>query len=122
MTTFNIEILNMRTGLCVRELSGHTGYVQSITLVKPDILASASDDRTIRLWHWQTGGPSVRTLSGHHSYINTIEVVSPILLASGSGDKTIRFWDWTSGDCLHTLTGHLGSISVLKMVGHDLLG
>ena len=91
-------------------------------MVKPDLLASASEDRTIRLWHWHNDGPSLCTLSGHKGNINTIEVISPNVLASGSDDKTIRFWDSTSGDCLHTLAGHSGPINMLKILSDEVLG
>ena len=46
---FSIQIWHLRPYRYVHSLNGHIGYVRSLTLVKPDLLASASEDRTIRL-------------------------------------------------------------------------
>jgi WD40 repeat protein len=78
----------------VRTLSGHTSCVNSVAF-SPDgrLLASGSDDDTIKLWEVASGS-LVRTLSGHTSYVTSV-AFSPDgrLLASGSLDHTIKLWD-----------------------------
>jgi nitrous oxidase accessory protein NosD len=75
-------------------LTGHTDWVTSVAF-SPDgrLLASGSDDDTIKLWEVASGS-LVRTLSGHTSDVNSV-AFSPDgrLLASGSDDKTIKLWD-----------------------------
>lgn len=94
-----------------RILRGHSDRIFSVAF-SPDaqILASASADRTIKLWHPHTG-KNLKTLYGHNSWVWAI-AFSPNgnLLASGSYDHTVKIWDVDSGQCLQTLVGHPSSV------------
>jgi hypothetical protein len=96
------------SGSLVRTLSGHTNWVTSVAF-SPDgrLLASGSDDKTIKLWDVATGS-EVRTLTGHTDQCQWSVAFSPDgrLLASGSLDKTIKLWDVASGREVRTLSGH----------------
>ncbi|MFZ1025499.1 MAG: CHAT domain-containing protein [Limnoraphis robusta] len=88
-------------------LEGHDQGVNSVTF-SPDgkMLASASDDKTIKLWNAQTGAV-IRTLEGHDSMVKSV-TFSPDgkTLASGSDDKTIKLWDAQTGAEIRTIKGH----------------
>ena len=74
------------------------------------LLATASRDRTARLWDAATGTPT-RTLTGHTS--NVVGVAfSPdgALLATASWDRTARLWDAATGTPTRTLTGHTSNV------------
>ena len=77
----------------LRTLRGHTSWVTSVAF-SPDgrLLASGSDDQTVKLWDVATG-QEVRTLSGHTAPVRSL-AFSPDgrLLASGSWDGTVRIW------------------------------
>ena len=61
------------------------------------LLASGSDDQTVRLWILATGQPIDPPLTGHTGSVVVVCAVplphGRILLASGSDDQTVRLWD-----------------------------
>jgi WD40 repeat protein len=74
------------------------------------LIASASRDRTIRLWR-VSDGVLLRTLRGHTYTVNSV-AFSPDgnLIASASTDATIRLWRVSDGVLLRTLTGHTSDV------------
>ncbi|EDX74482.1 protein kinase domain [Coleofasciculus chthonoplastes PCC 7420] len=99
------------TWQCVRTLRGHSSSIHAIAF-HPDgqILASGGADRSVKLWHLESGIPSC-TFSGHSSLIDTI-AFSPDgqFLVSGSWDHTIKLWELTTQTLKHTLKQHSGWI------------
>lgn len=85
----------------------HLGFISCLTF-SPDqkILASASGDKTIRLWGRYTGELK-RTLNGHSDTVWSV-AISPDgqMLVSGSADKTIRVWSLSSYKQPQIITGH----------------
>jgi hypothetical protein len=94
-----------------RTLTGHAGWVRGVAF-SPDgaLLATASTDKTARLWDPATG-ECVRTLTGHAEAVYGV-AFSPDgrLLATASMDNTAKLWDPASGECVGTLTGHAETV------------
>jgi WD40 repeat protein len=97
---------------CVYTLPGHSSFVNSLA-ISPDgkIMASASWDKTIKVWTLETG-ELIGTLTGHSDRVNSVAInFDGNLLASGSSDETIKFWNLHSGELLCTFPGHSMEVS-----------
>jgi pSer/pThr/pTyr-binding forkhead associated (FHA) protein len=95
-------------------LAGHTEAIRAIAFSSDgEMLASASSDKTIKLWNLNTG-EELRTIAGHKQSISAI-AFSPDgqALASGGADKTIKLWNLT-GEELTTLSGHSRGITAIR--------
>ena len=79
------------------------------------MLASSSDDQTIRMWDVGTG-ECLRSLEGHTGAVLSI-AFNPEgdRLVSGSADQTLKLWDVATGECLQTLQGHSQSIKTVAI-------
>ncbi|XP_034392681.1 WD repeat-containing protein 6 isoform X2 [Cyclopterus lumpus] len=101
-----------------RRLLGHSGVIFSISyLQEKGWLASASDDRSVRVWGvGPLGGPEgkcgdvnpacLRVLYGHQARVFSVRL-SPGNVFSAGEDGACLVWDWAGGGkVVRTLKGH----------------
>ncbi|XP_054271210.1 coatomer subunit beta' isoform X2 [Macrosteles quadrilineatus] len=102
---------------CQQVFEGHTHYVMQIVINTKDnnTLASASLDRTVKVW--QLGSPTPNfTLEGHEKGVNCVDYYhggdKPYLI-SGADDRMVKIWDYQNKTCVQTLEGHAQNISAV---------
>ena len=95
---------HLSTGGALFRLVGHTGELAGIAASSDGLLlATASLDRTVKLWDAHTG-LELRALKGHAGGVHGV-AFSPDArrVASASGDNTVRVWDVATGQELQVL-------------------
>ena len=80
---------------------------------KGGIIATASEDKTAKLWDWH--GNLITSLNGHQDVVKAI-AFSPHsnLVATASYDKTVKLWN-TQGKNIATLKEHNHSVTALDI-------
>lgn len=103
-----------------RILRGHLDTVTTLTVLHMHdtvVLASASDDDTIRIWDVSSElNTATQVLRGHTNRINALAGLPDGRLVSGSADETIAIWDLTTEDS-RILEGHI-DVTALAVLPH----
>ena len=85
---------------CEATLEGHISWVNSAAFsMDGQRIASASDDKTAKIWNVKTGACEV-TLEGHTESIRSVAFSADgKCIVSASDDKTIKLWKVHTGLC-----------------------
>lgn len=104
-----VKIWRVSDGSLRQTLHGHRGAVNSIAVSNDSMIASASHDRSVRLW--DSDGALLHVLSGHSDAVFAV-AFSPDgrLLASAGTDQTINLWRVRDGMPLYTLRVEHGAV------------
>ena len=97
-------------------LLGHARGINDVAWSKggDPFVATASDDKTLRLWDAQTGDALVE-FRGHDNFVFCCQFNGPSnLIVSGSFDETVKLWDVRSGECVSTLPAHSDPVTAVS--------
>lgn len=93
-------------------LTGHRSTVTRVVFHPVfSVLASASEDATIKIWDYETGDYE-RTLKGHTDSVQDLAFDhTGKWLVSCSADMMVKLWDFQTYECVRTMHGHDHNVS-----------
>eukprot|EP00775_Hariotina_reticulata_P003509 gene3509-3779_t len=100
-----VGVWDVVTATLVHSYRGHQYQVTAVALLPNGDIASASVDKSVRLWRQ---GRQVGELLGHEGPVLCLAVTEAGELLSGSGDHTIRRWQNKS--CAQVYKGHTDTV------------
>ena len=103
--------LNNTKLTATHSVRAHDKEITCVSVAPNDvILASGSQDKSIRLWK-SADLTAVATLKGHKRSVWKVSF-SPVdrCLVSCSGDRTVKLWSVADYSCIRTFEGHTASV------------
>jgi len=92
---------------------GHSRGINEVSWNQTSpLLATASDDKTLRCWDAVTGEALVE-FRGHDNFVFCVDQHQSMMV-SGSFDETVKLWDIRSGDCVSTLPAHSDPVTAVS--------
>ncbi|KAL0397069.1 UNVERIFIED_CONTAM: Coatomer subunit beta'-2 [Sesamum calycinum] len=110
-----IRVYNYNTMDKVKVFEAHTDYISDFNPKDTNTFASASLDRSIKIWNLSSPDPNF-TLDAHLKGVNCVDYFTggdkPYLI-TGSDDHTAKVWDYQTKSCIQTLEGHTHNVSAV---------
>ncbi|XP_063829235.1 U5 small nuclear ribonucleoprotein 40 kDa protein [Ostrinia nubilalis] len=115
-TDNTVAVWDVPTGVRIKKLKGHANFVNSVSGARrgPELLVSASDDNTIKLWDARKRNPIA-------SFDNGYPVTSVLFndtaekIISGGVDNIIKVWDIRTNQISYKIKGHTDTITGMAL-------
>jgi WD40 repeat protein len=118
-----IHIWNWQTKAQIRKLIGHKTGVNALVKFKDNItIASASNDKSIKIWN-TTSGILLREISPLSNSAQDMLLLSNGNLVFGGEESVIYILNSTNGNYVKVLAGHdyLSGLTSMQLIGEDCL-
>jgi WD40 repeat protein len=111
-----------QTWHCVMTLTDHAASVRCLAISSDgQMLASGSEDRTIKLWHVGSGN-LIRTINWkgafgepEASWVTSLAISPNGQIASTNLSKFVKLWDCNSGNLIRNFRGHSDSVHTVTV-------
>lgn len=118
-----VWVYDLADGKLCATFLGHTKGISAVAFSPNDsnIIASGSDDLSIRLWNVATQ-KCLCILKKHTYHVTALQFnTKGNVLVSGSADETIVVWDLAQGRSLRTLAAHSDPVSSISLSPDDTI-
>ena len=124
---YNVITLFSNSMEFMGNIRGHKGCIQCLCPISNIIIASGSQDMTIKIWNFEDRS-IMSTLSGHISIVSALCYVKEGVLVSGSWDKSLIIWSKcrpessSSYSLRQALTGHKSKImGIIRVNNREIM-
>jgi WD40 repeat protein len=89
----------------------HPEFLLNVVISPQDVIATASHDKTAKLWTLRGVASCRQTLKGHTDFVLTVAFApnDPVVF-TGSKDEKIKCWNQKTGENLFTLLAHKNTL------------
>jgi len=101
----------------IHKIDAHATYCLK-ALLSPDVryLATASADKTVKIWNVEKGFVLDKTLVGHQKWVWDCGFsADSAYLVTASSDRTAKLWDLKSGETILDYTGHGKALTCIAL-------
>ncbi|OQR78524.1 U5 small nuclear ribonucleoprotein 40 kDa protein-like [Tropilaelaps mercedesae] len=118
-TDKTLSIWDTQVGVRVRKLRGHTSYVNALHPARrgPQLVVSASDDSTVRLWDARRKTP-VKTLQDQYQLTAITFNDTADQVITGGIDNVLKLWDLRKDEVAFLMQGHQDTVTGLTLSHH----
>lgn len=132
-TLGEIQIFDLDNGELVSSFQAHSEWINRLEQLSDHVLASASDDDTVKLWNItscrhasvsRNNCTLLHTLTNHTNDVWSLTRVDADLLASGASDGLILVWQISTGRLVRQIDTGIGNgetVRCLQMLPNGLL-
>lgn len=114
--TGQVTVWDLERGTPLQTLTGHSGWVDVLTMTPSGQLISGANDAMVRIWDIHLG-QEIAALRGHTGWVLAAAVTHDgRRVISGAGDATIRIWDLENIASRPAQQSHSGWVSAVAFV------
>ncbi|XP_026321589.1 U5 small nuclear ribonucleoprotein 40 kDa protein [Hyposmocoma kahamanoa] len=115
-TDNTVAVWDVPTGTRVKKLKGHANFVNSVSGARrgPELLVSASDDNTIKLWDARKRNP-IASFDSSYPVTSVLFNDTAEKIISGGIDNIIKVWDIRNNQIAYKIKGHTDTITGMAL-------